>query len=338
MIRSIRYFHLGLLLLMAIGCNKSLELVTNLSEIEANEILVVLHEVKISGSKSTVVVQNKPAFSIAVSSSDFEPALKLLVENRFPREMSAGYDKVYPPGSGGLIPTKAEERAKFLMALQGEVENLIQILPGIVRVRVAVVLPDPDTLRKLNAAEPKSSASVAVVYVPLKDGSPPIQAEGIKSLVASAIEELGPNEVTVVMTPNIPVRLIDSEAEHSARTKVVSRDLPNTPASFDGGHQTVVTKRASAKEKAGVMEPEVEKARAKSELLIWLFAVLAIIGLGLGVLGLIRAMSLKSKLNAVTQGRQDLAAAPASQPPPAEPNTGDKNETDTQPADDGDKA
>lgn len=319
MIRSIRQIHLGLLLLMLISCAQSFELVTNLQEMEANEILVILNEKKIVGAKSTKTAQNKQVFTISVKEQDFESALKLLVENRFPRELSSGYDKVYPLGSGGLIPTKAEERAKFLMALQGEVENLIQILPGIVRARVAIVLPDPDTLRRLNAPEPRSSASVAVVYVPLSDGTPPIRAEGIKSLVASAVEELGPDEVTVVMTPNFPVRLIDGSAKHSGQAKVVSRGLPNTPASFDGGLPAAGVRPNMAAEAASKGEPAEEKSNSKSDMLIWLFAALALLGLGLGMLGLMRSMSLKAKLNAVSQGRQDLAAGPKATPPQGQP-------------------
>ena len=294
---------ISLTLFFFTGCASELELVTGLKEPAANEIIMILNTQDIKGTKSTVIVSNKQRFAVNVSSNKFQAALRLLVENKLPREMSSGFEQVYPPGAGGLIPTKAEEKARFLMAVQGEVENLIQILPGIVRARVAVVLPETEAIRDLSAPPPKASASVAVVYTPLPSGKPPLGSSGVKSLVSSAVEGLGPDEVTVVMTPNLPPRLIGELPKvHAKKAKVSSKtalDADSDDSALNAPHS--VHSGASSADAAKLVA--LKKTAKRDELLIWLFAVLAVIGLLLGIVGIVRVMSLKSKLAAAQQGQ-----------------------------------
>lgn len=300
-------------LTLSVGCSSQLELVSRLREAEANEILVVLNTKKITGQKLATTVNNKTTFSINVSSNKFNDAVKLLVINRLPRELSPGLEQVYPPGSAGLIPTKTEERARYAMAVQGEVENLIQILPGIVRARVALVMPDTAALRSLSAKPLAASASVAVVYTPLSNGNPPIQASGLKSLVASAVEDLGPEDVTVVMTPNIPPRLInDSTKLQASAANVTARDIPTTTSQIEESNSSSVPGYGEPTLNEAIESSALQKAMSKDNLLIWLFAVLAVIGLAVGILGMVRVLALRSKLRAVQEGYESKAQSPRS--------------------------
>jgi type III secretion system YscJ/HrcJ family lipoprotein len=145
------------------ACEGVRELMQGLDEFEANEIMVVLEAKGIAADK--VKLEGRVVtYAIVVPESDAKNALRILVANKLPKRRPMGLAEVYPAGSGGLIPTRSEEKAKFLMALQGEVERKLQRLPGIQSAHVTIVQPDKDIVRDLDTAPPPATASVAIVF------------------------------------------------------------------------------------------------------------------------------------------------------------------------------
>ncbi|HEY4220296.1 MAG TPA: hypothetical protein VGO62_03120, partial [Myxococcota bacterium] len=149
-------------------------------------------------------------WKVVVSDADDKDALHVLVANHLPRPPSSSLTSVYPKDGGGLIPTKSEERARFMMALQGEIEHKLMTLPGIVSAHVTVAQPEKDLLHEATAA---SSASVAIVYNPSDDrGGKPVLTPGQKIdvevplLVAAAVEDLKPENVHVTWAANTASR------------------------------------------------------------------------------------------------------------------------------------
>lgn len=257
-----------LFLLTLSACQGEQEIIGNLSETEANEVLVVLDSQKIPAVKLAAVAKtgNKtPTYSIQVKAPKAPEALRILVDNRLPRVRSAGLGEVYPSDSSSLIPSQSEEKAKFLRATQGEVENMLKVLPGIVEARIVVVIPDQNVVRDLSSAPPKATASVAIVYNPVDiKGTAPVKAEEIKFLVASAIEDLTPSQVTVVMSENLPSTLMG---------------LPKL-----------------LKKPVKPLEETAPISMFRDDVLMWLFGVLALAGILLGVFGIIRNRSLRDQL------------------------------------------
>jgi type III secretion protein J len=191
-----------------IGCAGESNIVHDLTEVEANEILVVLEGEGIK-SKKVAVAGRVVTYSVVVSGTDESDALRILVDNKLPKERSTGLEQVYPAGSGGLIPTKSEEKAKFLMALQGEIERKLKTLPGVVRAHVSAVMPDKDVIRDVDEKPPEATASVALVYNPVdEDGKAGVPKEDIQRLVAASLEDLKPENVTVIMAQNEPLKLV----------------------------------------------------------------------------------------------------------------------------------
>ncbi len=257
-----------LLVLTLSACQGEQEIISHLSETEANEVLVVLDSQKITAVKVPVVAKtgNKaPTFSITVRGPQASDALRILVDNHLPRQKSAGLGEVYPSDNSSLIPSQSEEKAKFLRAMQGEVENMLKVLPGIVEARVVIVVPDPNVVRDLHAGAPKATASVAVVFNPVDSkGTPPVKADEIKFLVASAVEDLSSQAVTVVMSQNLPSTLM--------------------------GLPKLVKKPVKPPEEAAPV------SMFRDDILMWLFGVLALAGILLGIFGIIRNRSLRDQL------------------------------------------
>ncbi|MES2505025.1 MAG: hypothetical protein V4534_09145 [Myxococcota bacterium] len=264
-------YTLALLLVLSLSaCQSDHDIVSGLSETEANEVLVILDAQKIKASKVLVQVKgsNKPpTYSISMGPRQAPEALRILVDNRLPRHKSAGLGEVYPTDASSLIPSRSEEKAKFLRAIQGEVENMLKVLPGIIEARVIVVMPDPSVVRDLHSAPPHATASVAVVYNPIDSkGTPPVKAEEIKFLVASAIEDLTPAYVSVLMSQNLSSSLM-------GLPKVVRKPI--------SAHPSHVAAPVSM---------------FRDDVLMWLFGVLALAGVLLGVFGIVRNRALRSQL------------------------------------------
>lgn len=181
------------------GCESYDVVMAGLPQAEANEALVLLRERHIDAKKQAEPSKKIALFQIMVKRSESLQALKLLVEQRIPRVERAGLKDIYPPGAGGLIPTKSEEHARFLMASQGEIEALFKIIPGIKDARVVLSFDPPSEIFK--NATPKT-ASVVLLYQSLaEDGSPPLSELDAKLLIAASITGLGADDVTVVQKP-----------------------------------------------------------------------------------------------------------------------------------------
>ncbi|HEY1101053.1 MAG TPA: hypothetical protein VGF99_19090, partial [Myxococcota bacterium] len=192
------------------ACDAPMELVSGLDEFEANEILVVLEAKGIDVAEKVKGGERVITYSIVVPHSVSADAMRLLVANKLPRRRPIGMAEVYPAGSGGLIPTKSEEKAKYMMALQGDVERKLQRLPNIMSAHVTIVSPDKDIVRDLDTVPPAPTASVAIVFNPYDDRATSLISEDeVKRLVAASVEDLKPQNVAVVMKKNEPGKLVD---------------------------------------------------------------------------------------------------------------------------------
>jgi type III secretion protein J len=119
-------------------------------------------------------------------------AWKLLEENGLPREKVKGLDSVF--ADAGMIPTAAQEKARLITGLDGELTRTLDSVSGVVDSRVQVVLPDNSPLLD-KSEQAKPTASVLVQY---RGSAPPLQEPEVKSLIAKSIEGLTPENVAVV--------------------------------------------------------------------------------------------------------------------------------------------
>jgi type III secretion protein J len=169
------------------------------SEREANKILEILDREGIAANKGVVDTGREVHFTISVSSSKKIRAIEVLNEHALPTPEDQGYSEVFV--EGGLIPTNAEERAKFLQALEGEIQRQLKLVEGILDVQVQVVVPQEDALRTTQEQRPDTTASVTIKYLPGSGGAKPLSEPQVQAIVAAGVESLTPDKVVVVMTP-----------------------------------------------------------------------------------------------------------------------------------------
>lgn len=195
--------HLALLLLFLVAACGRMDLYSNLTEREANEMLALLMRAGITASKQP---SGDGMLSLAVDSNQFADAVELLNRHGYPQTAFSSMGDVFR--KEGLISSPLEERVRFVYALSQELSTTISGIDGVLSARVHVVLPT-DSMTNANA-RPSSAA----VFIRHREGA---QLETltpeIKRLVEKSIEGLSYENVELVMIPVNPGSIADSRAE-----------------------------------------------------------------------------------------------------------------------------
>ena len=177
--------------LLLTGCGTTLQ--SELSEREANEILLVLAEAGIAGEKSGQGSQ----WTVEVEHSDLSRAFLVLSAEGLPRPRHTGFQGVYK--ERGLVPGRMEEQALYLSALQEEIARTLELVEGVVSARVHVTARPEKRLSRTEAPAP--TASVLIGYHPDSGSQPPISRDEVKKIVAHAVVGLERDRVMVVFSP-----------------------------------------------------------------------------------------------------------------------------------------
>ncbi|WP_193227661.1 flagellar basal-body MS-ring/collar protein FliF [Aureimonas psammosilenae] len=152
-------------------------------------------------------------------------ARMLLAEKGLPRSEGAGYELFDQLGSMGL--TSFMQEVTRVRALEGELARTIQTLKDVRAARVHIVLAEAGSFRRETQ---KPSASV-VVRTDNAEGFR--SADAIRHLVASAIPQMSPEEVTVLNTDGTLLASGDdgasaTSAKQLGMENVVSRSVEDS--------------------------------------------------------------------------------------------------------------
>ncbi|MCC7538370.1 MAG: secretion protein [Deltaproteobacteria bacterium] len=172
-------------------------LATGLAESEANQVVVALDREGI-GAEKREAEGGDEGFAVHVSPDDVAPALAVLRASGLPRAPEPGLAQMFT--GQGLVPTPTEERARYAVGLAGDLARSIEAIDGIVDARVHLAIPerDPARLDEPEASRPRPTASLLVRH---RGAQLPTDANGLRSLVAGAVEGMRREDVTVVAVP-----------------------------------------------------------------------------------------------------------------------------------------
>lgn len=170
-----------------------------LSEEDANEILVLLQENGIEAEKAKEMRQNELFWTISLSKKNLPKARELLFRHKLPKQKELGLTGVYK--EKGLIPTPDEQKARFLLAIKGEIVNSLLKVPEIVDADVILNIPIKEEFTAdAGGMAKRPTASVVVRVKPNSEGRESINESNIKQFVANAVEGLNPRDVTVIIS------------------------------------------------------------------------------------------------------------------------------------------
>lgn len=193
-----RFFLILVLCLFAAGCGTT-ALNHGLQEVEADEILVTLNQNGIQAEKKKEESNaQEVTWMIAVKSKDEAMARQILRANNLPRKRELGLSGVYK--EKGLIPTPDEQKARFLLALKGEIINSLLKIPGVVDVDVVLNVPNESEFADLDPVKRKPTAAVVVRTRNDELVAQTVTEGKLQRFVANTVPNLDPNDVSVIVS------------------------------------------------------------------------------------------------------------------------------------------
>lgn len=278
-----RHGILGFLFLLFVcplwGCTTEVQ--HGLTEHQANKIIVLLSRGGIQASKLQSGEGRNITWTIMTGKSDVVRAIKLLQKNNLPPRKVKGFSEVY--GKSGMIPTAAEEKAKYLMALSGELHKTLKKIHGVLDARVHIVIPKDQILKTPDQKQAKPTASVLLMVSvgQFRSGKKKSQWKQLlrrdtTRLVAGSIEKIAVANVSVV------IREV--------------KDLSASTGSTDSGGS--VSGGANVQTTSVLTVTVATEHAMKLRIILGLMSFLLLLFIGLFLLFFTKAASLKNKVKA----------------------------------------
>lgn len=186
-------FLLGLCLLTA--CTQD-PLYQDLTERDANEILVVLYHNGVDASKKRIEKGQEFSYIISVPRGQLQQARQILVTNNLPHEKQLGFSGICQ--EKGLIPTPEEEKCRKLLALKGEIINSLEKIPGVIQADVVLNIPIASEF-STDGVEKKPTAS-AILRMRKDSEGESVTESRIQRFISNTVENLDPRDVSVIVS------------------------------------------------------------------------------------------------------------------------------------------
>ena len=190
--RGWRGLFAGSLVAALCACSPQVELISQVSEPQANDVLAALSDQGIPAQK---IPGKDGMVSVQVAQDRIARAIEVMRAEGLPREPYASMGEVFK--KDGLISSPTEEHARMVFALSQELSHTISQIDGVIYAQVHVVLPEHAGFGE--SGNP-SSAAVFIKYedtVNLDDVVPQI-----RRLVANSIPGLTYDKVSVELVPS----------------------------------------------------------------------------------------------------------------------------------------
>lgn len=180
-----------------IACEQS-GIVHDLTERDANEILVLLAKNSITATKQKVEKNQEVTWIITVSPGDQELARSILVANNLPKVRHGGLEGICK--EAGLILTPKTEKCRELLAQKGEIINSLESIPGVVSADVVLNLPDKEDFPDENTVQLRPTASVTIQYLSDANVKTKLTEGKVQEFVANGVSGLDARDVTVIIS------------------------------------------------------------------------------------------------------------------------------------------
>ena len=198
------------------GCGSS-TLFNALEEQEVNEMVAILKQYGIASIK----VVGKESCSLTVSNNDFSTAVNLLQSQGYPLPKYQTLGDVFK--KSGLVSSPLEERVRFMNALADGIALTLSKIPGVLKSRVHIVLPDNDPY-----AEHVTPSSAAVFITYRENANVEDYVKQIKYLVTNSIEGLTAEKVSVAFFPVALPPLPKAQAYESSAINIFGIDISDS--------------------------------------------------------------------------------------------------------------
>jgi type III secretion protein J len=232
------------LLPVSVACGGE-PLYSELTEQQANEIMVVLDRAGVDARKSV----RDENWVVNVPRAEFGSSVELLKAYGYPREKHQSLGDVFK--KEGFVSSPLEERARLTYGLGQELSGTLMNIDGVVAARVHLAIPESDPLAE---EPPAAAASVFIKHRPGVDLSGDIAA--IKGLVVNSVEGLSYERVNVSLfaARQLPYRAIEENSSFDRNTALSAAG--GVLLALGGGAAFIGMRRArSAPERSALSAP-----------------------------------------------------------------------------------
>ncbi|WFU14891.1 type III secretion inner membrane ring lipoprotein SctJ [Bradyrhizobium sp. CB3481] len=194
-----------LVLFTTVGCASRIELYSNRSEREANEMLALLMRSCVAAERTT---NNSGGASLMVSEKDVPRAMDVLASAGLPRDRVSDLGDLFK--QEGMISSPTGELVRFIVGTSQELSRTLESIDGVVAARVHVRWNKPD--KGYDGMPPVVSAAAVLVRHNAAAGIDQIVPK-IKNLVASTFRNLVYDQVEVMLVEapqNTELRRLDA--------------------------------------------------------------------------------------------------------------------------------
>lgn len=182
------------------SCEESRSIVTDVSERDANEIIVFLASKNIAASKVPAKssgpggASSGTAYSIMVGSKQMTDAMAILNQNGLPRRKATDLLTLFQ--KQGLMSSDKEETIRYQAGLAESIASIIALIDGVIDAKVQIAFPPATTSD--DAPKEKTTASVYVKHQGILDDPNSHLITNIKRIVSASVNNLDINDVTVI--------------------------------------------------------------------------------------------------------------------------------------------
>lgn len=173
------------------GCDNQ-TLLTELSQRQSNEVLAVLQENGVEGTRRE---NGKQGNSIKVARSDFVTAVDLLHLYNLPSKDPIEIIQAFPEDS--LVASPQAERSRLLSLIEQRLQQSLLSIPGVVNARVHVSYP-------LSQTKQQQQISSLITYAGNED--PKLLMNKIKLFLTNSFAEAQYDNVSVVIVERPPLQ------------------------------------------------------------------------------------------------------------------------------------
>lgn len=272
-------------LLAAAGCGRDV-LYNNLTQEDANKVMVLLSQHGVHAELESEKKQNEIFWIVKVGKKDLDKARSLIVASNVISPKAPGLQEVYQgKGNTGWIRTPAEERARYLLALKGEVSNALKRLPEVVDADVVLNVPEKSKLSSAQVERPTASVVIKAQKPVL--GEAALNEVTIQQWVANTVEGLAARDVAVLINYVAPL----GTQLRPGQTVTLPKPGDGKAASEEGAEGTRLM---------GLKLDIASRQRLKIYLVIF-FGVLVLLSAGL-ILSIIQAGRTRQELKSLKSG------------------------------------
>jgi type III secretion protein J len=204
--RSVLFFTVIFSLFLLTGCERSMMIINEVDEREANEIVVFLASKGIPAQKTTAAnlspggTEGAPKYSISVEEAQATDAMAILNQNGLPRKKGTTLLDLF--ANSGLMSSDKQETIRYQAGLAEQIANMIRKIDGVIEADVQLSFPvdsmGPMGPGATQVAPKKITAAVYVKHMGILDDPNSHLISKIKRLVSGSVTGLDLNEVTVI--------------------------------------------------------------------------------------------------------------------------------------------